>query len=40
MDLLLGMPLNCIADLRQTPGLGDKRVLRQALVRLGERGRE
>jgi hypothetical protein len=36
MDLLLGLPLHCIADLRQAPGLGDKRILRQALVRLGE----
>ena len=35
MELLLGLPLHCIADLRQAPGLGDKRVLRQALVKLG-----
>mmetsp|Transcript_29082 Transcript_29082/g.86108 ORF Transcript_29082/g.86108 Transcript_29082/m.86108 type:complete len:693 (-) Transcript_29082:89-2167(-) len=35
MDLLLQLPLDCIADLRERPGLGDKRILRQALLRLG-----
>ena len=35
MDLVASLPLGLIADLRQPPGTGDKRVLRLALRRLG-----
>jgi len=35
MELLLRLPLHVIADLRQPPGQGDKRILRQALQHLG-----
>ena len=35
MSLVVGIPLHLVADLRQAPGTGDKRVLRDALRLLG-----
>lgn len=35
MACLLGLPLPALADLRQPPGVGDKRVLRALLAQLG-----